>query len=198
MTVYQPGGSPTNPHRTEAAVKAEQATNMRAAGKSLVEIAREVGYADKSSAHRAISRHLIAMKSTPVVTEMRELELARLDRLHAAHWTFGLAGDMKSAELILKISARRSALLGLDRNEDRIAGALEASAVAELAQASMLQAHLIAAMSEAGADPDLQDRIIAALNRRIAVAPSADDEEREPDIPGEVSGDSVDNGQFDA
>jgi len=48
--------------------------------------------------------------------DYRRLELARLEALQASHWAAATSGDdLKAAELVLKVSAQRSKLLGLDR-----------------------------------------------------------------------------------
>jgi hypothetical protein len=67
------------------------------------------------------------------------------------------------AKLVIDISARRSRLLGLDSNEQADGGGFwrrqpSASAVADLAAASMLNADVISAMSEAALDLLTQTR----------------------------------------
>jgi hypothetical protein len=46
--------------------------------------------------------------------QMRAVENARLDRAQAAIWAKVLAGDINAGRLFLAISARRSAMNGLD------------------------------------------------------------------------------------
>ena len=122
------------------------------------------------------------------VRALRQLEAQRLDALQQA-WADRANRDVAAARLVLEIFARRSRLLGLDRNEQRMAGAMEASAAAELAATSMLSAHLIGAMIEAGVEPDQQDRIIEALNERFKEAqehdPDEDGDEEQVMIDGE-------------
>ena len=50
------------------------------------------------------------------VTEYRELELARLDALQAAHWPQAVAGSVRSADRVQRVIDRRMKLLGLDRS----------------------------------------------------------------------------------
>jgi hypothetical protein len=69
--------------------------------------------------------------------------------------------------MVLKIMDQRAKLLGLKLNESGAADAIEASAVADLAAASTLQANLFIAMSEAGIDLDQQSRVVELLNARI-------------------------------
>lgn len=107
------GPRPTRAHLAE---KQRKALEMALAGASYDKIAQECGWKNRSSAFRAVER---AMKDwAPVdnddVRTLRERELARLDRLQSAHWMRALQGDSRSTELCLRISDRRSKLLGLD------------------------------------------------------------------------------------
>jgi hypothetical protein len=47
--------------------------------------------------------------------EVRQIELARLDRLHMAHWPQALGGSADATDRVLKIMDRRARLLGLDQ-----------------------------------------------------------------------------------
>jgi hypothetical protein len=59
----------------------------------------------------------------PVVV-LDRLEVERLDALHAAHWPMAMAGDLKSAALVLRAMDQRIRLLGLDQRPagGRVAG----------------------------------------------------------------------------
>src|SRR4051794_16459536 len=84
------------------------------AGHSYDEIAQEVGYQNRGTAWRAVQD---ALSSTiaEAVTEYRQLELARLDALQAAHWAQAVGGSVRSADLVLRVIDRRTKLLGLDQ-----------------------------------------------------------------------------------
>jgi hypothetical protein len=61
----------------------------------------------------------LSEQSAESAQELRDLEAARLDELHAAHWPAavgedGQPPDPRAAALVLRIAQRRSALLGLD------------------------------------------------------------------------------------
>lgn len=90
---------------------------MALAGATMEVIARELGWKDKSSAARAVKDALAA--ANPLAPEemdrLRSAELARLDRLWQAHWVNALRGDQRAADTCLRISDRRSKLLGLDQ-----------------------------------------------------------------------------------
>jgi hypothetical protein len=49
-----------------------------------------------------------------------DLELARLDQLQAAFYPAALAGDVAAGTLVLKFIARRSAMMGFDKIDDRV------------------------------------------------------------------------------
>jgi hypothetical protein len=84
------------------------------AGLSYDDIAEQVGYTNRGTAWRAV-QHALRERTLQAVDEHREMELARLDALQAAHWEAAVSGsDLKAAELCLKVSAQRIKLLGLE------------------------------------------------------------------------------------
>lgn len=101
-----------------------QAVELAIAGLSYDRIADEVGYADRSGAYRAVRRALDRVE-VPKVTELREMENARLDRLQAAWWTKAITDkDPHAASVVLRIFDRRAKLNGLDQQVARDIGAL--------------------------------------------------------------------------
>lgn len=107
------------PHRKTGAVvmaardKQRRALELRAEGRTLADIADELGYADKASAHNAITRTLDRHESA-AVDELRALEGARLDLLQKAVWPLAMAGDLAAVRECVRIIDRRARLLGLD------------------------------------------------------------------------------------
>ncbi|KWW97367.1 hypothetical protein LI90_4339 (plasmid) [Carbonactinospora thermoautotrophica] len=97
----------------ETIEKERRALQMRRAGLTLDDIARELGYTHRSSARKAVQR---ALKRTlqEDADELRALEADRLDRLQAAIWSKAMAGDLQAVDRVLRISERRARLLGLD------------------------------------------------------------------------------------
>jgi AraC-like DNA-binding protein len=178
--------SPTMPRRVEAALRAHRAVLMRQDGASYQEIAETVGYSDRASAFRAILRYLSKLAMNEDVRGFREMEVQRLDALQLA-WAEAAQKDIQAARLVLEIIGRRSRLLGLDRNERRIAGAVEASAVAELAAVSALSSHLIASMIAAGVPPEVQGQVITTLNERLALEAGSDAGDGEEDEDDDIS-----------
>lgn len=99
----------------KALVTARQAkaVALRLSGLSYEQVATEVGYYDRGAARLAV---MTALKNVQAqnVEELRELEGARLDRLQAAVWRQAMQGDVQSVRAVIRISERRSKLLGLD------------------------------------------------------------------------------------
>lgn len=113
--------SPTDPHNLEASEKARQALGLRRDGKTWPEIAVELGYADRSGAYRAAKR-LLDRTEFESVEEYRAIEADRLDEAHRIQREAlthvvqaGQLDQVPSAiNALVKISDRRSKLLGLD------------------------------------------------------------------------------------
>lgn len=93
--------------------KERQALELRRARVPYGDIARQLGYASASGAWEAVHRAL-GRVSQGHAEQYRREEVDMLDRLHRAHWTAALAGDVPAAKLVLSVSERRARLLGLD------------------------------------------------------------------------------------
>lgn len=107
-------GFPDPSGKTLAKWRKARCVQLALAGHSYDEIALEVGFANRGTAWRVVQDALNS-RITEAVTEYRELELARLDALQAAHWPQAVAGSVRSADLVLRIIDRRTKLLGLDQ-----------------------------------------------------------------------------------
>ncbi|QRE81855.1 hypothetical protein F1734_17465 [Rhodococcus ruber] len=116
--------SPTDPQNLDASEKARLALAARRDGKQWAEIAEDLGYADASGAYRAAKR-LLDRTEFEAVEEYRAIEADRLDDAHRTqleHLTkvklTGAPEDVsavaKAVSAIVRISDRRSKLLGLD------------------------------------------------------------------------------------
>ena len=99
--------------RVAEADRQRLAVEARRAGAAYDDIARQLGYRDKSGAYRAVRAGLAKALREPA-DDLRALELARLDRLQLAHWQKAAAGDAAATHTVLKIMERRAKLLGLD------------------------------------------------------------------------------------
>lgn len=100
--------------RAHSLIKRTHAVELLAQGYNYDEIARAVGFTNRGSAHRAVTKALIA-RQIEAIDELRALELDRLDALHAAHWRAALDGDLESGHILLKISAERRRWYGLEK-----------------------------------------------------------------------------------
>lgn len=89
-----------------------QAIRLRACGRTYEEIARELGYSDRSSARRCV---VAALKSDlhEAVEEMRALQGVRLDLVLNAFWDKAMAGDMGAARIVLRVIEQQCNLFGL-------------------------------------------------------------------------------------
>ena len=101
-------------HRNKAlaSYRRTRALELRAEGKGYAEIAREVGYANKGTAHAVIAQALEARESQDI-DFLRQVESDRLDAMHAALWPAAMAGDVEAVRAILRISDARCKVLGL-------------------------------------------------------------------------------------
>jgi len=107
------GESKASANRIAAAERRGQALALRKAGIGYPAIARQLGYAGPSGAYKAIVTALRALTREPA-EELRTLELARLDELLAGLWADARQGNVAKVDRVLKVMARRAALLGLD------------------------------------------------------------------------------------
>ncbi|WP_328435741.1 hypothetical protein [Nocardia puris] len=102
--------------------RAQQALERRIEGRPWREIADELNYGDESGPRHAVSR-LLARTDAVLAAELRELEGERLDALLAAYWAPAVRGDVRSAEVVLKVLAQRVKLFGLAVPERVVLGA---------------------------------------------------------------------------
>jgi len=90
-----------------------QAFELRKAGASYEQIATQLGYSSKGSAHNAVMRALKKFMQEPA-DDVRSLEVARLDQLLLGVWQQARQGHLGAIQSALRIMERRSAYLGLD------------------------------------------------------------------------------------
>lgn len=95
----------------QAQLKRTRAVELLAAGYNYDEIARQVGFSNRGSAHRAVTRAL-AEREIEAVDDLRALELDRLDALHSAFWHQAIGGDHAAARVILEVSRQRLRICG--------------------------------------------------------------------------------------
>ena len=117
------GGGHRGTRHMATVARQVEAMTLRASGMGYAEIATQLGFAGRSGAFAAVQRGLRQTVAESAAL-LRELELARLDQLQASLWPDAvgegddppdLAKRCKAITVILKIMARRAALMGLDR-----------------------------------------------------------------------------------
>ena len=96
----------------EARIKRSRAVELLAEGCSYDEIPRQIGFTNRGSAHRAVSKAL-SEREVEDVDELRASELVRLDRLQSAVWAKAMTGDIRAVNTVVKIIGQRARLLGL-------------------------------------------------------------------------------------
>src|SRR4051794_7908878 len=90
------GLDPDTSGKTLAKWRKGRCLQLALAGHSYDEIALEVGYQNRGTAGRAVQDSL-SSRIAEVVKEYRELEVARLDALQAAHWPRAVSGSVRAA-----------------------------------------------------------------------------------------------------
>ena len=85
---------------------------LRAGGMSYEQIAQQVGYANKGTAHKVIAKAL-ERREVEDVDFLRAVEVGRLNALQAALWDRAMSGNLAACRSILHILDLRSRLLGL-------------------------------------------------------------------------------------
>lgn len=103
----------TDQHAIAVVERRARAVELRKAGAGYGAIARQLGYKDRSGAYRAVKAALRELVREPAA-ELVTLELARLDDLLLALWPEARRGNVAKVDRVLKVMARRAALLGLD------------------------------------------------------------------------------------
>jgi hypothetical protein len=91
------------------------ALELRKAGTPYRQIAKELGV-DVHTAHADVGAELAALRETAIdeATELRSLELERLDGMTSGLWPQVRAGSAPAVSAAVRVSERRSRLLGLD------------------------------------------------------------------------------------
>ena len=102
-----------SPRRIEAVRKQRLALELRMAGRTFFEIAKDVGYASQSGAIYAVETAL-AKTLQPTADHFRALTSERLMKILQVFWVKMLMGDEVGAKMCFRALADLRALLGLD------------------------------------------------------------------------------------
>ena len=108
---------PGHHDRALAERRKTRAVELAAQGCDYDTIAREVGYANRGTAHRTVMRAL-REHTADAVEDMREAELERLDALQQALWGQAMTGDPRAVQAVLRVIGQRCRLLGLEQERE--------------------------------------------------------------------------------
>jgi hypothetical protein len=109
--------------RERAALRRQEALELRVQGKSYRRIGEALGVSGKT-AHGDITKALadLAAKEQHLTREMRQLDLARIDKGIAGLTPAYEAGDPKAVTAMVRLLERRAKLLGLDAPSRSLVG----------------------------------------------------------------------------
>ena len=82
-------------------------------GLTFASIARELGYETIAGAQKAYQRALKRVEH-PAAEEYLQADLDRLDTMTEVYWQSALQGNLRSADMVLRIMQKRADFLGLD------------------------------------------------------------------------------------
>jgi len=122
-----------------------KAVELRLAGVGYAKIAAQLGYKDATAASSAVKRALDgSLEESP--EQIRQQELERLDAMLVGMWPKARRGDAVAVDRVLRLTERRSRLLGLTEvNGGELRAAFDASV-----KTSTLVGPVDAALIEAG------------------------------------------------
>ena len=96
-----------------------RAVELKTAGYTYAQVADELGYTSRGTAYNVVAKAL-REQTTEAVTDLRELENARLDALQMALWDAAMTGDISDVVAVVKIVHARINLNGLEPVRDGI------------------------------------------------------------------------------
>ena len=99
--------------RALAAARRVKAVELKTAGLTYAQVAQELGYSSRGTAYNVVTKAL-RDQTAAAVTDLRDLENARLDALQLALWDAAMTGDITAAIAIVKIVKARVHLNGLE------------------------------------------------------------------------------------
>lgn len=101
--------------RLTAKQRSAQALKLRLMRHSYDQIAKALGYANRSSARKAVERELAAIPREPA-KELREQELETLDMAQRALMPSVVAGHLGAMDRLVKLMEQRAKLTGIHEN----------------------------------------------------------------------------------
>ena len=152
------------------------ALELRKAGAPYRQIARDLGV-DVHTAHADVAAELGALRATAVTeaTELRALELERLDGMTSGLWPHIQDGSAAAVSAGVRVSERRSRLLGLDApvvTKGELTGSLGIYAERLAAERALFEKLDVAQLEElAAASQALVDRAMAMVKANANASP---------------------------
>jgi hypothetical protein len=125
-------GGPKHHPDTRDRTRAAEALRLRQSGMTWEAIAARLKYRNPSGPRMAVER-LLSRVEHEGAAQLRAVEGRRLDELQASVWGKATAGDCDAIRTVLRISERRSKLLGLDAPQ-RVEGISEKEFAAQAAE----------------------------------------------------------------
>lgn len=104
--------SKTSARRVRAKERQALALKLRASGATFAAIGEHLEITAQSA--HALVKHAIEDIPAEALSDLRAVELARLDRLTAAVWKDATGGDIKAIGAVVLLMQRRAKLTGLD------------------------------------------------------------------------------------
>jgi hypothetical protein len=110
-------------HRNLALASARRvrAVELKAAGFTYAQVANQLGYTSRGTAFNVVAKAL-REQTAEAVSDLRDLENARLDALQAALWDAAMTGDVRAVTTIVQIVQARVHLNGLEPVRDGVGG----------------------------------------------------------------------------
>jgi hypothetical protein len=105
----------TSPRRIESARRRLQAVELRRAGATFEQIGQALG-CTRMRAWQLVAEEMARLNKerTEAAEGLLALECDRLDALHLVLWPKAMKGDLDAIDRLIKLSARRCRMLGLD------------------------------------------------------------------------------------
>lgn len=103
----------TPQQKLASAERARMALDLSLGGARLEDIARRLGYRDRSGPHKAIQRQLAALPKRSA-EELREQINLRYDAMLLGLWQRARTGNVQAVDRVIRIEEARRAMYGVD------------------------------------------------------------------------------------
>lgn len=116
--------------KAQIADRDARALELRRAGVLIPRIAEQLGFSSTKAAEAAVAR---AMAASPVLadpTQIRTLELDRLDRLQQGVWAKAVKGDVAALDRVIRLSELRMKLAGVPGDQRHMQDAYDKTVAA--------------------------------------------------------------------